>query len=105
MNRVLREDYENVIALSLTRTQLWDMEVRKAARPDLFITKVIRAGSARSWGRRQVENGDEVFIRVSELRLWLQPKIYDTVIEACYLNHREQRETFIGLAEVEDDSG
>jgi hypothetical protein len=52
-----------------------------------------------------LENGDEVFIRVSEQRLWLQPDAYGTVIEACYLNHSSQQVTFIGLPEVMDDAG
>ncbi len=105
VNQVLAKAYRGVEGLALTRTQLWDMEVKKAARPDLFIPGVIRAGTARSWGRRQLENGDEVFIRVSEQRQWLQPDNYGIVIEACYLNHSSQQVTFIGLAEVEDDSG
>jgi hypothetical protein len=81
------------------------MEVRKAARPDLMIPGVIRAGTVRSWGRRELKNGDEVFIRVSEQRLWLQPDSFGTVIEACYLNHSSQHVTFIGLPEVKDDAG
>ena len=105
VNKVLAEEYGGVEGLALTRTQLWDMEVKKAARPDLFIPGVIRAGTARSWGRRQLESGNEAFIRVSEQRQWLQPDNYGTVIEACYLNHSSQQVTFIGLAEVEDDSG
>ena len=105
VNRILAEDYPNASAFLLTRTQLWDMEVRKAARPDLYITKVIKPGTARSWGRREHPNGDESFIRVSEQRQWLQPDNYGTVIEACYLNHKNQKVTFIGLAEVEDDTG
>ncbi|MEM9237853.1 MAG: hypothetical protein AAGB14_13855, partial [Verrucomicrobiota bacterium] len=79
--------------------------VRKAARPDLFIPGVIREGTARSRGRRQLDSGDEVFIRVSDQRLWLQPDRFGTVIEACYLNHTRQQVTFIGLPEVEDDAG
>ena len=105
VNQVLTEEYRGVEGLALTRTQLWDMEVKKAARPDLFIPGVIRAGTARSWGRRQLESGAEVFIRVSEQRQWLQPDGYGTVIEACYLNHSTQQVTFIGLAEVDDDLG
>ena len=105
VNQVLANEYDGNEGLGLTRTQLWDMEVKKAARPDLFIPGVIRAGSARSWGRRVLENGDEVFIRASEQRLWLQPESYGTVIEACYLNHSSQQVTFIGLPEVEDDEG
>lgn len=105
VNQVIADAYDGVDGLSLTRTQLWEMEVKKAARPDLFIPGVIRAGTARSWGRRRLDGGDEVFIRVSEQRLWLQPDSYGTVIEACYLNHSSQQVTFIGLPEVEDESG
>lgn len=105
VNRVLASEYESVEGLSLTRTQLWEMEVMKAARPDLFIPGVIRSGSARSWGRRELKGGDEAFVRVSEQRLWLQPDSFGVVIEACYLNHSSQQVTFIGLPEVEDDEG
>ncbi len=105
VNQVLADGYDEVDGLALTRDQLWDMEVKKAARPDLFIPGIIRAGTARSWGRRTLTNGDEVFIRVSEQRLWLQPDSFGTVIEACYLNHSSQQVTFIGLPEVEDDAG
>ncbi|MDF1659956.1 MAG: hypothetical protein P1U58_20240 [Verrucomicrobiales bacterium] len=105
INSTLAAGYTNTPTSPLTRTQLWDMEVRKAARPDLYITKVIRPGTARSWGRRKLDNGDETFIRVSEQRLWLQPDTYGTVIEACYLNHAAQKVTFLGLPEVEDDAG
>lgn len=105
VNQVLADEYDCGEGLALTRTQLWDMEVKKAARPDLFIPGVIRAGTARSWGRRELKSGDEVFIRVSEQRLWLQPDSYGAVIEACYLNHSSQQVTFIGLPEVEDDEG
>ncbi|MDF1754881.1 MAG: hypothetical protein P1U89_18990 [Verrucomicrobiales bacterium] len=105
VNQVLADEYEGGEKLTLTRTQLWEMEVRKAARPDLFIPGMIRAGTSRSWGRRILESGHEVFTRVSEQRLWLQPGSYGTVIEACYLNHSRQQVTFIGLPEVEDDAG
>ena len=105
VNEVLADDYAGIEGLALTRTQIWDMEVRKAARPDLFIPGVIRAGSARSWGRRELEGGNEVFIRVSEQRLWLQPDRYGTVIESCYLNHESRQVTFLGLPEVVDDAG
>ncbi len=105
VNQILADDYESVEGLALNSAQLWDMEVRKAFRPDLFIPGMIRSGTARSWGRRELENGDEVFIRVSEQRLWLQPDSFGVVIEACYLNHASQQVTFIGLSEIEDDEG
>lgn len=105
VNQILADQYDGVEGLALTRSQLREMEFKKAARPDLFIPGVIRAGTARGWGRRELNSGDEVFIRVTEQRLWLQPDSYGTVIEACYLNYSSQQVTFIGLPEVEDDSG
>lgn len=81
------------------------MEVAKAFRPDLFISGVVKQGTARTWAHRTLKNGDEAFIRVSEQRLWLQPQSYGIVIEACYLNHSKQQVTFIGLSEAKDDAG
>jgi hypothetical protein len=81
VNKVLSDEYRGNERLSLTRTQLWDMEIRKAAHPDLFIPGMIRAGTARTWGRRKLTNGDEVYIRVSEQCLWLQPENYGTMRE------------------------
>ena len=79
VNRVLSDDYATACELTITRTQLWEMEVMKAARPDLFIPGVIQKGSARSWGHRELENGNEVFIRVSKQQFWLQPESFGTV--------------------------
>jgi hypothetical protein len=105
VNQIVADQYEGGEEHALTRTQLWDMEVRKAFRPDLFIPGVVREGTARSWGRRELKSGNEVFIRASEQRLWLQPDRYGMVIEACHLNHASQQVTFIGLPEIEDDTG
>ena len=80
VNKVLADEYEGVEGLALTHSQIWEMEVKKAFRPDLFIPGMIRAGTARSWGRRELKSGDEVFIRVSEQRLWLQPDSFGTVV-------------------------
>ncbi len=46
VNRVLAEHYRTSEPLTFTRTMLWDMEVRKAWRPDRFIPSVVREGSA-----------------------------------------------------------
>lgn len=48
VNQVSARAYDHVDGLALTGTQLWEMEVKKGARPDRFIPGVIRAGSARS---------------------------------------------------------
>ena len=51
VNQVLVEHYRTSEPLTFTGTMLWDMEVRKAWRPDHYIPSVILEGSARAWGR------------------------------------------------------
>ncbi len=45
VNRVLAEHYRTSEPLTFTRTMLWDMEVRKAWRPDRYIPSVVWEGS------------------------------------------------------------
>src|ERR1700733_12531504 len=41
VNAVLAKHYRLSRPLTFTRTQLWDMEVRKAFRPDIYISAVV----------------------------------------------------------------
>lgn len=93
VNQVLAERYELGEPLVVTRAMVWDMEVRKARHPDVFIPYVVTEGSADAWG------GDGTFVRRSRQRLWLTPAEYGLVLEQTYLNHAEQKVTFIGAAE------
>ena len=68
VNRVLAEHYRTSEPLTFTRTMLWDMEVRKAWRPDRYIPSVVREGSAHTWGRRSAADGTESFVRSSQQR-------------------------------------
>jgi len=95
VNKVLREHYTCPFPFTMTKSQLWDMEIKKAARPDLFIPSVIKNGSAVSWGKVAV-NDIDTFIRVSEQRLWLDAEQYGTIIENVHVNHLAQVVTFIG---------
>jgi hypothetical protein len=81
---------------------LWDTEVRKAWRPDRYISSVVREGSARAWGRRSTADGTESFVRSSQQRLWLEPAEYGLVLEQVHLDHTQQKVTFIGAAELPD---
>ena len=76
VNGVLAEHYRTSEALTFTRSMLWDMEVRKAWRPDRYIRSVVRQDSARAWGRRSAADGTETFVRSSHQRLWLEPAQY-----------------------------
>jgi len=99
VNQVLADRYDLGRSLVFTRTLLWDLEARKARRPDLFIPNVVASGSAESWGE-----GD-VFVRRSMQRLWLEPDTYGLVLEQTRLDHTKQIVAFIGAAELPGPDG
>ncbi len=105
VNRVLAEHYRTSEPLTFTRTMLWDMEVRKAWRPDRYIPSVVQEGSAGAWSRRSAAGGAESFFRSSQQRLWLKPAEYGLVLEQVYVDPSRQRVTFIGAAELSDGDG
>ncbi len=105
VNRVLAEHYRTGEPLTFTRTMLWDMEVRKAWRPDLYIPSVVQEGTAQAWGRRSAADGTESFVRSSQQGLWLEPAEYGLVLEPVCLNPTQQKVTFIGAAELPDRDG
>ncbi|WP_309112823.1 hypothetical protein [Saccharothrix sp.] len=93
VNRTLAERYELSEPLVFTQDMLWDMEVRKARRPDLFIPTVVAAGSADSWGE-----GD-TFVRRSMQRSWTAPEEYTLVLERTHVDHATRMVTFLGTPE------
>ena len=105
VNRVLAEHYRTSEPLTFTRTMLWDMEVRKAWKPDRYIPSVVQEGSAGAWSRRSAAGGAEAFSRSSRQRLWLKPTEYGLVLEQVYVAPSQQRVTFIGAAELSDGDG
>ena len=102
INRVLAQCYRTNKPLTFTRTMLWDMEVKKAFRPDLYIPSVVAEGSAHHWRRRAAGGGAETFVRCSRQRLWLEPSERGVVLEQVFLNPAQQCVTFIGAAELLD---
>jgi hypothetical protein len=100
VNEVLAACYELGQPLEFTRTMLWDMETRKARRPDLFIPYVVAAGSAASW-----DTGEDTIDRKSAQRLWLDRDTYGLVLEHAHLDHLNQIVTFIGAAEFRGPDG
>jgi hypothetical protein len=104
VNEVLAARYTTGAPLTLTRAMLWDMEVRKAAYPGTYIPYVVRAGSDRSWSRHHDDDG-EYLDRCSLQRLWLAPHRYELILERAFLNHREQRITFLGVPELTGPDG
>ena len=105
VNDVLGRRYRLSEPLTFTRTMLWDLEVKKAWRPDWYIPSVVREGSADAWGLRTEADGSDSFKRASQQRLWLDPSEYGLVLEQTYRNHVHQKVTFIGAAELPDRDG
>jgi len=105
INLVLARNYRTNEPLRFTRTMLWDMEVKKAFRPDLYIPSVVSEGSSRYWGRQASADGTESFLRCSRQRLRLEPSERGLVLEQVLLNPARQSATFIGAAELLDRDG
>jgi hypothetical protein len=104
VNKVLAARYTTGAPLTLTRGMLWDMEARKAACPGGYIPYVVRAGSDRSWNRYRGDGG-EYLDRCSMQRLWLHPEQYELILERAFLNHSQQKVTFLGAPELAGPDG
>ena len=105
INRTLVRCYRTNKPLRFTRTMLWDMEMKKAFRPDLYIPSVVTKGSSHYWNRQALAGGAESFVRCSRQRLWLEPSEHGLVLERVFLNPGRQRVTFIGAAELGEPDG
>jgi len=105
INPVLARYYRTHEPLTFTRAMLWDMEVKKAFRPDLYIPSVVSQGSSRCWRRRPEAGGAESFLRCSRQRLRLKPSEFGLVLEQVLLDPARQSATFIGAAELLDSDG
>jgi hypothetical protein len=104
VNAVLAKHYRLSRPLTFTRTQLWDMEVRKAFRPDIYISAVVEEGSAGTWNVRDLGNGHQSFYRRSKQRQRLVPG-YDLVLEQVRVNPDNGKVTFIGATELPGEDG
>ncbi|KAF5017580.1 hypothetical protein F66182_10470 [Fusarium sp. NRRL 66182] len=82
-----------------TKTQLWDMEVKKAHRPDKYIRHVVRPGSLQTFDHSKTGHF-EYFIRVTDQRTWKDPEQYAPVLEYVCLDHVSQSAIFLGIPEV-----
>jgi hypothetical protein len=99
VNAVLAKHYRLGAPLAFTRTMLWDMEVRKAFRPDIFIAAVVKEASSATWNQRPLGDGVETFLRKSEQRQRLVPG-YALVLEQVRTNPGNGKVTFIGAAQL-----
>ena len=102
VNRVLRERYRTSRPFQMTRSMLWDMEVRKAWDPLRYIPYVV--SEARSWGRHAPAPDTERFFRASQQAAWIGGG-RGQVLEDVFIHQADRRVFFIGRAEFLDESG
>jgi hypothetical protein len=103
VNRRLSDRYTTDPPVSFTREMLWDNEVRKAWRPDVYVPSEF--SEAKTWGAREQSDGTECFLRSTLQLLWLERNEYGRVLEQVHLDHPHQKVTFIGAAQLEDRDG
>lgn len=103
INQRLTSYYESPVPVNFTRKLLWDMETKKAWDPKTYIAYVVKDG--RSWGKEILENGDEIFVRSSLQKQWLNESVYEEVFEVVYINQLQQKITFLGTTQLLDDRG
>lgn len=81
-----------------TKKMLWDMEKKKAWNPANYISYVIKQGSAKSWNKHpSLGTDDELFVRCSAQKMWLDPNLYEDVYEEVYINEKTKVVTFLGV--------
>jgi hypothetical protein len=102
VNRVLQERYTVDPDFRMTRTQLWDMEVKKAWNPLSFIPYVVSEGA--SWDRRRGPDDTEHFYRCSMQAAWIGED-RGLVLEEVFIDHTQQRIFFMGRASFPSATG
>jgi hypothetical protein len=99
VNAVLAKHYRLSSPHAFTRTEVWDMEVRKAFRPDIYIPMAVQEGTAGTWNVRDLGDGQQSFYRRTNQRQRLVPG-YDLVLEQVRVNPSNGKVTFIGSSEL-----
>jgi hypothetical protein len=102
VNEILSERYIMRPQINLTQTMIWDLECKKALDPSTYVPYVI--SEAGRWRRRQLSDGCDHFIRWSTQKAWLGEQ-RGRVIESVFIDHSNQKITFLGLAETRSEDG
>ena len=102
VNEVLGERYLLTPSRRITRSDLWDMEEKKAYDPATYIPYVVSEG--RSWSRTSLPDGAERHLRSSVQKAWLTGK-NGVVLEEVVSQPAEQRIIFLGRQQLPGPSG
>ena len=102
INKVLSDRYETHKPVQLTRSMVWDMELKKSWDPATYIPYLI--SRSHSWGRHFLDDGSERFVRELTSQAWITSTI-GPVFEDVFVNHTEQKILFLGQTELETETG
>jgi len=102
INHVIKNYYTTSQPVHFTRTMLWELERKKAWDPKTYIPHVVNDGE--SWGRVELDSGNEQLFRWSMQRQWKTSE-YGQVIENVYLFNQAQKAIFFGLSDVQGKDG
>jgi hypothetical protein len=98
VNRVLRDRYLTKGRVQVSRSMVWDMELKKAWDPRSYIPYVVSEGY--SWGRHYLEDGVERFSRSSIQLGWLGNST-GRVLEDVFIDHSRTRILFLGRGRMD----
>lgn len=90
INAVLSKHYVTDPPTRMTRTLLWDMERKKAADALTFLGSIVKDAKTHR------QPGANAFIRWTLQRQFLDPEVFDNVLEEVFLDDANQLVTFIG---------
>ncbi|KAF4340517.1 hypothetical protein FBEOM_5555 [Fusarium beomiforme] len=99
VNATIAKHYIVDKPFTYTKTQLWDMEIKKAHHPDKYLRHLVQPGSLQILDHSK-DGQFEYFIRITEQRTWKDPEVYATVIERVCLDHANQNAIFLGVPEI-----
>ncbi len=101
VNRTLAEQYLVAPPTRMTRTQVWDMEVKKAWDPLTYIPYVVSEGG--SWAATDLPDGRR-HLRSSIQKAWLSDE-RGRVLEDVFTDPAAQRVVFLGRARMTGPDG
>lgn len=104
VNSVIESNYEVDSPFVYTRSQLWDMEVKKAHEPETYLYQLVRPGSVLQLDKHQ-DKHLEYFVRISDQKTWKNTSIFTRVIERVCLDHTSRRAFFLGEESLELPGG
>ena len=102
VNKVLAQRYTMNPSRALTRSMVWDMELKKAWDPKTYIPYVVSSG--RSWGRHELPGNYEHFFRASVQIGWVTHE-RGNVNEEVFVDRDRRRILFMGRQEMTTDTG